>query len=184
MVESLRVGNRVRAVVWALMLAAVLLAGRALDERLGLQCDRILCTVAGVAWIAVIVRAAAVTGRYLAVYGKSDCRRGFGEIDRLVRVGPYSCMRHPMHLFLSQLPPAIALAAASLAGVLVGFAFTLLILYMAVTVDERESISRFGSEYLRYRREVPAISLKPSCLAKALARMPEKRCGKSVGGTR
>jgi protein-S-isoprenylcysteine O-methyltransferase Ste14 len=177
--QKLKIGNSVRAAIWIFILTATLLSGKMLDKRLELQCNHLFCLAIGTAWFAVIVRAAAVTGRYLAVYGKSNCRKRFGEIDRLVKVGPYSCMRHPMHFFLSQLPPALALMIGSLSGVLVGFVFTGLILYMAVTLDEKESLERFGEDYLNYKREVPAINLHPSCIMKALLKMPKKHCKES-----
>jgi protein-S-isoprenylcysteine O-methyltransferase Ste14 len=169
------VSNRVRGLAWAAIIASTLLLGRLLDREAGLSCPNpIVCIIAGLAWIAVIARAAAVTGRYLAVYGKPRGGR-FGEIERLVREGPYSCMRHPMHFFLAQLPPAIGLASASLGSLIVGLAFTPLILYLAVRVDEKESLERFNGEYEEYRRRVPAFSLNPRCIAKALGPRPPKR---------
>ncbi len=171
-----RVGNRVRALAWAAMLAAVAAASR-LDQRLGLACPAptLACRAAGLLLLATVLRAAAVTGRYLAVYGKSRPDLPRGEVDRLVTVGPYSCMRHPMHLFLSMFPLSIALLLASPTAVAVAVAEMLLVLALAVTVDERESLERFGRAYLEYRRRVPAFNLSPSCLAKALLHRPPKR---------
>ncbi len=170
------VSNRVRFAVWAALLALDVALGKALDARLGLSCPWPLCAAAGAALLLLVARAAAVTGRYLAVYGKTGS--GFGDIGRLVEEGPYSCMRHPMHLFLSLMPVAVGLLAGSpSAALLVGPAETALILYMAVRVDEAESLERFGAAYEEYRRRVPAFSLDPRCLWKALARRPPKRSG-------
>ena len=165
--------NRVRFAVWALMLAADVGVGKLLDAALRVSCSWPLCLAAGAALLLVVMRAAAVTGRYLAVYGRTG---GFGELGRLVEEGPYSCMRHPMHLFLSLTPVAVGLLAGSPCGAfLVGPVEAALILVMAVKVDEAESLERFGERYEEYRRRVPAFNLSPGCLKLALGRRPPKR---------
>lgn len=176
------VGNRVRGAAWAVMLAALPAAARLLGGALGQGCGHPLaCRAAGAVLLAVVVRAAAVTGRYLAVYGKTGPGRGFGELDRLVTEGPYSCMRHPMHFFLAWLPLAVALLLASPGAVLVALLEAALVLTLAVTLDERESIARFGDEYLAYRRRVPAFNPSPHCLARALGPRPPKHGGEPRG---
>lgn len=170
------ISNRVRFTIWVLFIGGGLAASLYLDHLFGLSCPRIPCLLAGLALMGVILRAAAVTGRYLAVYGKSGGDKGFGEVDRLVDVGPYSCMRHPMHFFLSLLPVSVGLIAGSpVYAFIIGPLETLIILVMAVVLDERESIERFGEKYLEYRRRVKAFNLDPRCLAKALGRRPSKR---------
>ena len=159
------------------MIAAVAAAAR-LDPVLGLSCPHPLaCRAAGLLLLLTVLRAASVTGRYLAVYGKSRPDLPRGEVDRLVTVGPYSCMRHPMHLFLSMFPLSIALLLASPAAAAVALAEMVLVLVLAVTLDEKESIARFGEAYLEYRRRVPAFNLSPRCLWKALAHRPPRRKG-------
>ena len=174
----MRVGNRGRAAVWLLMVVAVLAGGPLLDGALGLRCPYPLaCRVAGAALLLAVLRGAAVTGRYLAVYGRSSCRLPRGEVDRLVTVGPYSCMRHPMHFFLAWFPLSLGLLEASPGAAAVGLVEAVLVLAMAVTVDERDALARFGEAYLEYRRRVPAFNPSPRCLAKALGRRPpRKRC--------
>ena len=169
----MRVSNRVRFAIWFLLLLTDVVLGKWIDHLLNLSCSWTLCVIAGSAIFVLIVRAAMVTGRYLAVYGNT--RGKFGDIKRLVREGPYGCMRHPMHLFLSMTPIAVGLVSGSLGGALiVGPVLTLLILYMAVTIDERESLERFGEEYLEYRRSVPAFNLTPDCLKLALFQRPKR----------
>ncbi len=169
------VSNAVRAIVWVILIFGGYLLGLHINNVFGLTCSPILCVLAGAVLFAIIVRAAAVTGRYLRVYGGENPSRKFSRIVRLVDKGPYSCMRHPMHLFPSLTPIAAGLLTAN-----PGFAFiigpleTILILAMAVFIDEKESIERFGEKYLEYRRKVPAINLNPKCLWKALAKMPSK----------
>lgn len=161
-----------RGLAWLAMIAALPLAGRALGAGC---CCPLACRAAGALLLLVVLRAAAVTGRYLAVYGKSSPGRGFGELDRLVTVGPYSCMRHPMHFFLAWLPLGVALLLAEPGAVALAVAEAVLVLALAVVLDERESLERFGEAYLEYRRRVPAFNPRPRCLAKALGPRPPRR---------
>ncbi len=170
----MRVSNKARIAIWILLLAAGYAGGLAASRLLPLPCNPPFCIAAGLALLSIVMRAAAVTGRYLAVYGKTR-PGGFGEIDRLVTEGPYECMRHPMHLFLSMFPTAIGLLALNPGmAYITGPIEALFILLLAVTVDEKESIERFGEKYLEYRRRTPAINLRPSCLWRALSRRPPK----------
>ncbi len=169
---SRSVSMRARIAMWLVFVLAPPLAGRLiLDPLLGLRCNPLLCVAAGAALLALAMRGAAVTGRYLAVYGES--RRGVPR--RLVTQGPYSCMRHPMHLFLSLVPVSAGLLAASPGGALLGAVFAALVLVFAVTLDEAEARERFGEAYEEYRRRVPAFNLDPRCLAKALGPRPPRR---------
>ena len=174
--RGFRVPNCVRMLVWIAMIVLVVAASR-LDAGLGLRLPgpRLLYRAAGLLLLLVVLRGAAVTGRYLAVYGRSGPHVPRGEPDQLVTVGPYSCMRHPMHLFLSLFPVSVALLLASPASLLVAAAEAAMVLVLAVTVDERESLSRFGEEYRRYRERVPAFNPSPRCLWLGLARRPPKR---------
>ncbi len=161
--------NKVRFAIWALMVGGGAVASKAwLDNLIPLSLTPLASSAAGAALLGIIMWAARCTGRWLARYGQAE-GAGFGEISRLVREGPYSCMRHPMHFFLSLFPIAVGLLIASPGmALVVGPAETVLVLALAVTVDEQESIERFGEEYIKYRKEVPAFNLSPSCLAKAL----------------
>ncbi len=174
--KRLVIPNKVRAPIWAALVAASLLLGPRIDAALGLTCDRILCILLGLALLILSLRGAAVAGRYLAVYGR-ECGAPRGALTRLVKEGPYSCMRHPMHLALSLFELSIGLLAGSPGAVLVAAAMAALILVLAVILDEAESVVRFGEAYLEYRRSVPPVSLDPRCLSKLfLARRPPRRC--------
>lgn len=170
-----KISNTVRALVWASLIAAVA-APAAYTHG---ECPHTLaCRLLGATLLALVLRASAVTGRYLAVYGKSSPDKGFGDIDRLVEAGPYSCMRHPMHFFQAWLPLSVALLAASPEAVMVALPEAILVMVLAVTVDEKESIARFGEAYIEYRRRVPAFNPSPRCIAKALGPRPPRRIRK------
>lgn len=81
-----------------------------------------------------------------------------------------------MHFFLSLLPISIGLIIGSPTyAFVIGPLETLFILLMAIVVDERESIERFGEKYLEYKRRVRAFNPDPRCLAKALVKRPPKK---------
>ena len=167
--------NKARFTIWIIMIITGWILGYYISTWISLPCSN-LCIATGIALIAVILRASAVTGRYLAVYGKASSSAGFGEFTKLVREGPYSCMRHPMHLFLSLLPIAVGLVSLNPGmAYITGPILAVLILFMAVKIDEKESIERFGSEYQKYKEEVPAFNLSPACIAKTLLHRPPRR---------
>ena len=161
--------NSVRFAVWGLMVGGGAVASKLwLDPLLPISLNPVVSVPAGIALLALVMWASRCTGRWLARYGKVG-EAGFGELTRLVREGPYSCMRHPMHFFLSLFPIGVGLLTASPGmAFVVGPAEMLTVLALAVTVDEQESIERFGDEYLKHREEVPAFNLRLSCLVKAL----------------
>ena len=168
------VSNRIRFLVWIIMIAAGYFGGLWINDLLDWSCPSIICIPVGLILLALIIRASSVTGRYLAVYGKKS-GKGFGEIDKLVTVGPYSCMRHPMHFFLSLFPIALGLLLVNPGmSFIIGPVEMILILSMAILIDEKESIERFGEEYLEYKSRVPAFNLHPRCLWLCLAHRPSR----------
>ncbi len=167
------VSNKMRVVVWIILILAGYYGGLIVNNYVSLPCSPILCFTLGLILLVIIGRAAGVTGRYLSVYGKSDPSKSFGEIDQLVTIGPYSCMRHPMHFFLSLTPIAVGLLTLNPGyAYIIGPIETVLIILMAITIDEKESIERFGKQYIEYRRKVPAVNLDPKCLWLALTYRP------------
>ncbi len=165
--------NSVRALIWAFMIIGGYLLGLLVNNYLALPCLSIPCFTAGIVLLIIIGRAAGVTGRYLRVYGKSSPDKSFGELDKLVTVGPYSCMRHPMHFYLSLTPIAIGLITVNPGyAFIIGPVETIMILLMALLIDEKESLERFGEAYEEYRRRVPAFNPSPKCLWKALSHKP------------
>jgi protein-S-isoprenylcysteine O-methyltransferase Ste14 len=165
------ISNAIRFAVWTLLIIIEIAIGRWIDSIFNLNPLPFISTIIGVAVLGVSGYVSGVTGKWLSTYGKSASDKKFGELDRLVKEGPYSCMRHPMHMFLSLIPIGIGLILASPSMVaLLGPAEAAAILYMAVKIDEKESIERFDGEYLKYKEEVPPFNLSPSCLVKCFLR--------------
>jgi len=75
----------------------------------------------------------------------------------LVRGGPYRMTRHPIYtgLLLALLGSALE---RGLIRSLVAIPLCALGLWLKLLVEEQVMIKRFGEEYLRYRREVPALA--------------------------
>ncbi len=155
--------------IWIVLLGGGIAAGRWLDTRWfsSLWVNpawHMASLVMGAALLWLVVLASRNTGRTLSAYGREgDLPRL--ETNRLVTTGVYSCMRHPMHFALLFLPLALALIIGS-----PGFVFVvapleiLFMLFMIATLEEAEVKHKFGEAYSAYRQQVPAFSLKPSCL--------------------
>jgi len=160
---------RIRLLVWLLMLPGAALLGLWLDllwfrKPLFSPWFHLLTLIPGLVLMTLVFIVSRNTGRTLARAGREGNlpRR---VTNRLVRSGPYACMRHPMHLGLFFLPLAFALIIGSVSFIVfIAPAEALFMLVMVLTLEEREAIAKFGTAYRRYRAEVPAFSLKPACL--------------------
>ncbi len=162
-------GPRARFAFWAALLLGGAALALALDLRLfpSLLLNplwHLASLLAGLGLLTLVRRAAAVTGRTLARHGRQGNLPRF-ETNRLVRKGPYACMRHPMHLALSFLPLAFGLILGSPSFVLLVWPLEVLLLWLFIRrVEEPEALRKFGEAYRRYMREVPAFNLRPDCL--------------------
>ena len=165
------ISNKVRFITWGILLLGGLACSSLADNVLQLHIPLIIATPLGLFLLGLTTYVTGVTGLWLATYGKINSLKLFGEIDKLVTAGPYSCMRHPMHLFLSLMPVEVGLIFNSFTmSFIVGPLETLAVLVMAVKLDEKESVERFGNEYLEYRESVPAFNLRPSCISKCFTK--------------
>ncbi|MEA3497380.1 MAG: isoprenylcysteine carboxylmethyltransferase family protein [Bacteroidota bacterium] len=113
------------------------------------------------------------TGRTLAKYGRK------GELKRmqtnvLANQGVYKYMRHPMHLGLFLFPLGIAFLIGSPSFILfIAPAEIIFMLIMIKLVEEPEAISKFGKEYLNYKKQVPCFCFKIECLKELLKNVPK-----------
>ena len=106
------------------------------------------------------------TGKTLAKYGRTGNVPKF-DTNKFVNKGMYSCMRHPMHLGLMLMPFGIAFLVNSFSYVFIYAPLTvIIILIMIKLVEEKEALAKFGKEYEKYMKEVPAFNLSPKCIAK------------------
>lgn len=103
-------------------------------------------------------------GRFLSKNGrKGDLPRM--ETNVLVKHGPYSLMRHPMHLALLFFPVSIALISFSPSFILIVAPIEIIfILIMIKLVEEPDARNKFGKEYDDYAKNLPWFCFKLSCL--------------------
>ena len=126
----------------------------------------LLTAVLGIALLRLVFKIAAVGGRTLARYGRQDHIPRL-ETNKLVTQGIYACMRHPMLFGLALFPLAIALILGSPTFIFfVAPLEAIVIIILALTLEEREARAKFGQAYEEYRAQVPAFDIH--CLIRFL----------------
>jgi protein-S-isoprenylcysteine O-methyltransferase Ste14 len=78
------------------------------------------------------------------------------EGHRLIRTGPYALVRHPLYTGFLLAAAGSALAAETVDAA-VGFALILVAYLVKLRREETLLTREFGDEYLRFKREVPAL---------------------------
>jgi len=160
---------RWRIVAWMVMVPGGAVAGLVVDwilyrDWLLNPWFHLLTLPVGLALLKGVFTVSRNTGRVLARHGRAGELPRL-ETNRLVQVGPYACMRHPMHLGLLFLPLAVALILGSVSFIVcIAPLEALFMLAMIRWVEEPEAIRKFGQDYLAYRRRVPMFNLRPDCL--------------------
>jgi protein-S-isoprenylcysteine O-methyltransferase Ste14 len=76
---------------------------------------------------------------------------------RLITTGPFQYCRNPMTLGTIIAYLGLAVAAATIVGLILVSAFAALLLVYLKRMEEGELAERFGDEYRAYRRDVPFI---------------------------
>ncbi len=146
-----------RAIYWGLLFVLLFVVSYFLDWFFGFESLDLFYRVIGVVVIifsGVLLR---VSGRTLRKFGLSE-GKGFGDTDRLVTVGVYSCIRHPHHLGIALFALGFGLAIGSLSYLLVGVPVMWIAVYLFVKrIEEPEAIEKFGEAYIKYMRQVPAF---------------------------
>jgi protein-S-isoprenylcysteine O-methyltransferase Ste14 len=171
-----------RFITWVVML----LGGSILSLWLDLRWARhwllnpwlhLVTLVAGVMLLRFVLAVSRNTGRLLAQMGQEgDIPRM--ETNKLVKSGPYGCMRHPMHFGLLFFPPSVALILGSPTFILFLAPLEMLfIVSMVKLVEEPGAIRKFGDEYREYMKEVPMFNLRPSCIRQLLVEVPKRPVG-------
>ena len=156
----------IRIFLWLLMLlggAALAIAidkGTLLFESLSFH---LVSALFGIVIISLAFRAAANGGRELTKGREGNIPRL--ETNKLVTSGIYSCMRHPMLFGLTLLPFGWALLIGSPTFITIIAPIEMIFIIIMVTIFEEMEVKRkFSQEYKAYKKEVPMVSFKPSCL--------------------
>jgi len=161
--------NTVRIIIWLIMLIGGAVLGLILD---GIYFPvlrasivwHILSFALGLALLKLVLTISRNTGRWLAKLGREgDIPRM--QTNRLAKEGPYSCMRHPMHMGLFLFPFVVALLVGSASFILIIAPLeVLLMIIMIIFLEEPEAIAKFGDEYREYMATTPRFNLSGSCL--------------------
>lgn len=126
---------------------------------------RLAAFIAGLVLFAAAMMLTAIGGRTLKYFAHQDGHKTFWP-DRFTQTGIYGCMRHPMHLGLALLPVAVALMWGSLPVILTSGWGVAAALWFVLVIEEKETLRRFGNEYMHYMQQTPPFSLLPKCIRK------------------
>jgi len=127
--------------------------------------------VVGILLLILVVKISKNTGRTLAKHGRN------GKIKRmdtnvLVKSGAYKYMRHPMHLGLLLFPLVFALLSGSLSFILIIYPVEVIFMLLMIKfMEEPEAIKKFGDEYKKYMKDVPAFCFKKECIKELLKKV-------------
>lgn len=105
-----------------------------------------------ISWILMILSLYfAVEGlRLLVRIGKPDSN--FENTSVIVREGLYKYIRHPLYLSLFLLGTGIMVKNPGIMQISLGI-LNLVAVWITARIEEKEMISKFGNEYVRYREE-------------------------------
>lgn len=103
--------------------------------------------------ISLVLRHAAIRtlGRYWSLH--LEIREG----HQLIKTGPYRYVRHPAYLAIILEVIAIPLVGKAYYTLLVSLGAYIPVLLLRWSGEEREMVNKFGEQYSRYQREVPAF---------------------------
>ena len=158
----------IRILLWIVLLVGGAIVSirhdlRAFAELFGNIPFHLLSFAVGWVLTSLAFRAAAVGGRELAKHGREGELPRL-ETNRLVTSGIYRCTRHPMLFGLTLLPFGVAFLLGSPTFILyVAPAEALFILFMVLTLEEREALAKFGDAYRNYRRTTPLVPRSRAC---------------------
>ncbi len=156
----------IRILLWVVMLMGGAVVAINADKNSPLfqsYLFHIISAILGIIIITLAFRAAANGGRELAKGRVGDIPRL--ETNQLVTSGIYSCMRHPMLFGLTLLPLGWALLLGSPTFITIIAPLEMLfIIFMVLVFEEMEVKRKFVDAYEAYKKEVPLVSFKRSCL--------------------
>ncbi len=110
----------------------------------------------------------AIAGRTLRIYGHFDIRRGIRRPEKIVKIGIYSCMRHPAQFGSAFFGVGIALITSNIYAILLSGWFFSAALYFMMAIEERETLKIFGSEYAEFIRDRKPFTFSFKCLIRGI----------------
>ena len=116
----------------------------------------------------------AIAGRTLKKYGHMEIKHKFRKPDKLVKVGIYSCMRHPAQFGSILFGLGIALLTASIYAILLAGWYAFFAVYFILAIEERETLNEFGDAYADFIRTRKPFSFSLRCLKIGIIALRDK----------
>ncbi len=85
------------------------------------------------------------------------CKAHLHQNKTVTRSGPYRWVRHPFYLANAMIDSGLCIMIGSREAAAAYAFFFIIAYFQAIRREERTLINLFGDEYIRYRREVPAV---------------------------
>ncbi|VAX16993.1 hypothetical protein MNBD_IGNAVI01-674 [hydrothermal vent metagenome] len=105
-------------------------------------------------------------GRTLARFAHQEAHETFWP-DKFTTFGIFGCMRHPMHLGLAIFPISAALISGYVLAIFGSGWGVAAALWFIIQIEEKDTIKKYGEDYINYMQKVPPLSLKISCIKEA-----------------
>jgi protein-S-isoprenylcysteine O-methyltransferase Ste14 len=87
----------------------------------------------------------------LRIFGKGSPHPKYNPTQKIVRVGTYQYVRHPIYLGFFIIVVGQALNQNSLFLMLLDFIYIFVFLYYFIPLEEKDNVRRFGPEYVKYK---------------------------------
>ena len=93
----------------------------------------------------------------------------WGCTNQLVTSDIYRCIRHPHHFFIGVFMTSLGLFIGHIWSlILIAVPQWIWILGFLFLVEEKELVSKFDTDYERYRKNVPMLMANPKCIFEVL----------------
>lgn len=142
---------------WIILPAALVYPSIILDERLDLHL-RASSTfmIFGIVIISFSVIMLAISIRQFIHIGSELPISAF-HTKRIVRTGLYGTWRHPIYLFFTMFFISVGIIIRSGAMLFIVLPIFVLLESVYVAIEEYKLVSRYGKEYIAYRKETPLV---------------------------
>lgn len=105
-----------------------------------------------ISWILLIVSIYPVIVGYTLLKRKGNPDTNFENTSMLVKSGIYGYIRHPLYLSIFLFGTGVMLKDPGMIQLILG-GINLFAIYLTALIEEKEMISKFGSDYIEYMTE-------------------------------
>ncbi len=153
---------KLKVLFWIIVYLGILAVGLLNSFELNSFCS-FLFTILGIFITIYALTLASIAGRTLKFYAHKEPGSSFIP-DKFTNLGIYSCMRHPMHLGIGLLPLGVALLFGNVAAIFASGWVLAAAFWFVLAIEEPETISSYGDDYIKYMQSVPPFSFSLKCL--------------------